>query len=162
KLFCISSQELEDLYPTLSPKEREDAVCCEHVAVLLTQIGDKLKSGEPHDMRSPDYDDWSLNGDILFWDYTVGHALELSSMGVRVNALTMSQQLTKSGCTDRAELPFHKDVLSGKLPLTMGGGIGQSRLCMYLLEKAHIGEVQASIWPTEVWDECEHKGIHLL
>ena len=162
KLYCISTQELEDRFPELSSKEREDAICREKVAVLLTRIGGKLKSGMAHDHRAPDYDDWTLNGDILFWDYTCGHALELSSMGVRVDADAMERQLKLAGQEQRRTLPFHKDVLAGVLPLTMGGGIGQSRLCMYLLEKAHIGEVQASCWPDEMWENCEKIGINLL
>ena len=162
KLYHITAQELEDRYPNLSPKEREDAVCCEFGAVFLSQIGGKLKSGVSHDGRAPDYDDWEMNGDILFWDYTCGHALELSSMGVRVDAATMNKQLELAGCDNRRTMPFHKKVLDGTLPLTMGGGIGQSRLCMYFLEKAHVGEVQASVWPQEMWDACDKIGIHLL
>ncbi|MEG2174629.1 MAG: aspartate--ammonia ligase [Oscillospiraceae bacterium] len=162
KLFVITTQELEDRYPALSPKEREDAICREYAAVLLTEIGGVLKSGNPHDGRAPDYDDWGLNGDILLWEYPCGHALELSSMGIRVDAAAMHRQLALAGCEQRSVLPFHQGVLEGILPLTMGGGIGQSRLCMYLLEKAHIGEVQASCWPTSMWETCEKVGIHLL
>ena len=162
EMFYITSQELEDMYPELTPKEREDAICQKHAAVLLMQIGDKLASGNPHDGRAPDYDDWSLNADILLWDYTCGRSMELSSMGIRVDGESMISQLKKSGCEDRMNLPFHRGVIDGTLPLTMGGGIGQSRLCMYLLEKAHIGEVQASVWPDEVWEYCKKIGIELL
>ena len=161
-LRVVTAQELEDRYPELCPKEREDAVCREYGMVLLTQIGGRLKSGERHDGRAPDYDDWDLNGDLLVWDYTCGHALELSSMGIRVDADTMARQLSAAGEEKRRTLPFHQAVLRGELPLTMGGGIGQSRLCMYFLEKAHIGEVQASAWPEEMWQECEKIGIQLL
>lgn len=162
ELFYITTQELEDMYPKLTPKQREDAICQKYAAVLLMQIGDRLLSKEPHDGRAPDYDDWSLNADILLWDYTSGHSMELSSMGIRVDAESMISQLKKAGCEERMELPFHKGVIDGTLPLTMGGGIGQSRLCMYLLEKAHIGEVQASVWPDEVWEVCRKIGIELL
>ena len=162
KLFVVTTQELEDTYPDLTAKEREDAICREFGLVLLTQIGGKLRSGSAHDMRAPDYDDWSLNGDILVWDYTRGHALELSSMGIRVDADAMDRQLTLAGKDERRVLPYHRAVLENELPLTIGGGIGQSRLCMYFLEKAHIGEVQASCWPDEMWAECEKRGIHLL
>lgn len=161
-MFYITSQELEDMYPELTPKQREDAICQKYACVLLMQIGGNLSSGQPHDTRAPDYDDWSLNADILLWDYTAGRSMELSSMGIRVDSDSMIQQLKKAGCEERMELPFHKGVIDGTLPLTMGGGIGQSRLCMYLLEKAHIGEVQASVWPDEVWDTCKKIGIELL
>ncbi len=162
EMFYITSQELEDMYPELTPKQREDAICQKYACVLLMQIGGNLSSGQPHDTRAPDYDDWSLNADILLWDYTAGRSMELSSMGIRVDSDSMIQQLKKAGCEERMELPFHKGVIDGTLPLTMGGGIGQSRLCMYLLEKAHIGEVQASVWPDEVWDTCKKIGIELL
>ena len=162
KLFVISTQELADTYPELTPKEREDVICREFGLVLLTQIGGALRSGKPHDMRAPDYDDWTLNGDILVWDYTRGHALELSSMGIRVDAEAMDRQLTLAGKEERRALPYHRAVLDNPLPLTIGGGIGQSRLCMYFLEKAHIGEVQSSCWPDEMWRQCEKCGIHLL
>jgi len=162
KLFVISSQELADTYPDLTPKQREDVICREFGLVLLTQIGGKLTSGDPHDSRAPDYDDWQLNGDILVWDYTRGHSLELSSMGIRVDAESMDRQLTLSGKDERRKLPYHKAVLNNTLPLTVGGGIGQSRLCMYFLEKAHIGEVQCCCWSDEMWEECEKIGIHLL
>ncbi|MEG2204231.1 MAG: aspartate--ammonia ligase, partial [Oscillospiraceae bacterium] len=161
--FCvISTQELEDRYPDMTPKQREDAICRENGVVLLTQIGVVLSSGNRHDGRAPDYDDWSMNGDLLVWDYTCGHALELSSMGVRVDAAAMDRQLTLSGKDARRSLPFHAAVLAGALPLTMGGGIGQSRLCMYFLEKAHIGEVQSSVWPPDMWEACDKIGIKLL
>ncbi len=162
KLFVVSSQELEDTYPDLTPKEREDIICREFGLVLLTQIGGALRSGKPHDLRAPDYDDWALNGDILVWDYTRGHALELSSMGVRVDSESMDRQLTLSGKDERRAYPYHRMVLDNTLPLTIGGGIGQSRVCMYFLEKIHIGEVQASCWPREMWEDCERRGIHLL
>ena len=158
----ITTQELEDMYPDLTPNDREKAFVREHKTVFLMQIGDKLKSGEPHDGRAPDYDDWSLNGDILFWNDVLDCAFEISSMGIRVDEKSLAEQLKKSGCTDRAELPFHKMLLNGELPLTMGGGIGQSRLCMLMLGTAHIGEVQASIWDDETIKACEEKGIILL
>ena len=146
-IFFITSQELEDMYPDKSPKERENLITKEHGCVFLMQIGDKLASGEPHDGRAPDYDDWKLNGDILFWYETLGCALEISSMGIRVDETSLGEQLKKAGCEDRATLPYHRMLLNGELPCTIGGGIGQSRLCMLLLDRAHIGEVQASIWP---------------
>ena len=158
----ITSQELEDKYPDLTPKERENAIVKEHKTVFIMQIGDKLRSGEPHDSRSPDYDDWQLNGDILFWHETLGCALEVSSMGIRVDAKSLAEQLTKAGCEDRRELLFHKMLLEEKLPLTIGGGIGQSRVCMLLLGKAHVGEVQASIWDEATLNACEKAGICLL
>ncbi|MBQ9086635.1 MAG: aspartate--ammonia ligase [Clostridia bacterium] len=158
----VTSQELEDRYPDLSGKEREDAVTREHGIVFLMQIGGVLKSGMPHDSRAPDYDDWSLNGDILVWDPILGHALEISSMGIRVDSEAMDRQLTIAGTDDRRVYPYHRMILDGTLPLTIGGGIGQSRLCMLLLEKAHIGEVQTSIWPEEMISECAENGITLL
>ncbi len=158
----ITTQELEDLYPTLTSKERENAIAEKYKTVFIMQIGGKLASGEKHDGRAPDYDDWSLNGDILFWDDLLGSALEISSMGIRVDAPTLEKQLALAGCEERRELPFHKALLSGQLPLTMGGGIGQSRLCMLLLEKAHVGEVQASIWDDETKEVCEKAGVVLL
>ena len=158
----ITSQELEDRWPDLTPKEREHAVCKEYGAVFLSQIGGDLKSGQPHDGRAPDYDDWSLNGDLLIWYPVLGRSIELSSMGIRVDALALERQLEIRGCTQRREMPFHKALLEGELPLTMGGGIGQSRICMVLLEKAHIGEVQASIWPQETLEDCGARGVHLL
>lgn len=158
----ITSQELEDLYPDLSSKERENAIVKEHKTVFIMQIGDKLKSGNPHDSRAPDYDDWSLNGDILFWDDVLGCAMEISSMGIRVDEKSLDEQLTKAGFDERRNLPFHKALLAGKLPLTMGGGIGQSRLSMLLLGKAHIGEVQVSLWDEQTRRTCAEKGVVLL
>ena len=145
----VTSQELEDKYPGFSDKEREDAWVKEHPTTFIIGIGGALKSGKPHDTRSPDYDDWTLNGDILLWDHLLGKAVELSSMGIRVDSKALDHQLTVSGCDDRRELTFHKMLLKDELPLTIGGGIGQSRLSMLLLGKAHIGEVQASIWDEE-------------
>ncbi len=158
----ITSQELEDLYPELSPKERENAITKEHGCVFLMKIGDKLGSGTPHDGRAPDYDDWQLNGDILFWFEHLNCALEISSMGIRVDETALSEQLKKAGCEDRKELPYHKMLLNGELPYTIGGGIGQSRHCMLLLDRAHVGEVQASIWPDEMRKECRKNNIFLL
>ena len=158
----ITTQELEELYPDLTPKEREIAYAKAHKTVFIMQIGDTLASGEKHDGRAPDYDDWKLNGDILFWDEILGTALEVSSMGIRVDKTSLAAQLDKAGCPERRELPFHKALLDGKLPLTMGGGIGQSRLCMLLLGKAHIGEVQVSVWDEKTIRECERAGIALL
>lgn len=158
----ITSQELEDLYPELSPKERENAITKKHGCVFLMKIGDKLGSGKPHDGRAPDYDDWQLNGDILFWFQHLNCALEISSMGIRVDETALSEQLRKAGCEDRKELPYHKMLLNGELPYTIGGGIGQSRLCMLLLDRAHVGEVQASIWPDEMRKECRKNNIFLL
>ena len=162
KLHFMTTQELEDAYPDLSPKEREDAITKKLGAVFLMQIGGALKSGQKHDGRAPDYDDWSLNGDILVYYPILGRAFEVSSMGIRVDEAAMKKQLELAGCPERAQLRFHRELLEGKLPLTAGGGIGQSRLCMLLLGKAHIGEVQASIWPREMRQRCEHDGIWLL
>lgn len=158
----ITTQELEDMYPGMTPKERENTYTKEHKTVFIMEIGDVLKSGEKHDGRSPDYDDWKLNGDILFWNDVLGMAFEISSMGIRVDEKSLDEQLKKSGCDDRRELPFHKALLNGELPLTMGGGIGQSRLCMLLLGKAHIGEVQVSVWDEETLKKCTESGIQLL
>ena len=158
----VTTQELEDRYPDLTPKQRENVFVKEHGTAFIMKIGDKLKSGEPHDGRAPDYDDWALNGDILFWHETLGCALEVSSMGIRVDAKSLAEQLTKAGCEDRRELLFHKMLLEEKLPLTIGGGIGQSRVCMLLLGKAHVGEVQASIWDEATLNACEKAGICLL
>ena len=158
----VTSQELLDMYPALTPKERENAFVKEHKTVFLMQIGDKLSNGEKHDGRAPDYDDWKLNGDILFWDDVLGCALEISSMGIRVDPQSLSEQLTKAGADERRALPFHKMLLAGELPLTMGGGIGQSRLSMLLLGKAHIGEVQVSLWDEETRKACKGAGIELL
>ena len=150
------------MYPNLSGKEREDAVTKEHGTVFLMQIGAPLNSGKPHDSRAPDYDDWSLNGDLLLWNDVLGHALEISSMGIRVDADTLRRQLTAAGAEDRTAFAYHKAVLEGTLPLTIGGGIGQSRLCMLLLEKAHVGEVQVSVWPPQMVEDCKAHGITLL
>ncbi|NCC16055.1 MAG: aspartate--ammonia ligase [Clostridia bacterium] len=158
----ITSQELEDKYPNFTPKERENAFVKEHKTVFIMQIGDLLKSGKPHDGRAPDYDDWKLNGDLLFYNPILDNALEVSSMGIRVNAISLDQQLRKAGCDERRALTYHKMLLEDKLPSTIGGGIGQSRLCMLLLGKAHIGEVQSSIWDQETFDVCEKAGVTLL
>lgn len=158
----ITAQELEDRFPQMSPKERENAIVKEHKTVFIQQIGGKLKSGKPHDGRAPDYDDWALNGDLLFWHEPLGVALEISSMGIRVDPESLDRQLAEAGCDSRRELPFHKMLLNGELPLTIGGGIGQSRLCMLLLGKAHIGEVQASLWDEETKRLCKEAGIVLL
>ena len=158
----FTSQELENLYPNKTPKERENIITRAHGTVCIMQIGGKLKSGEKHDGRAPDYDDWTLNCDILFWHKTLECALELSSMGIRVDADAMRRQLAEAGCPERAELPFHKLLLDGTLPLTMGGGIGQSRLCMLLLGKAHIGEVQVSLWDDATSEICRENQIELL
>lgn len=162
RIEFITTAQLEAEYPDLSPKERENAVTKRLGAVFLMQIGAPLKDGVPHDGRAPDYDDWLLNGDILLWDEPLSRAFEISSMGIRVDEAAMRRQLAAAGCEDRAALPFHRALLSGKLPQTMGGGIGQSRICMFLLGKHHIGEVQASVWPESMVEECEKQGIHLL
>ena len=158
----ISSQELENLYPDMSSKERENAFLKKHKTAFIMQIGDKLQSGKPHDSRAPDYDDWTLNGDILFWDEILGCAMEISSMGIRVDEKSLDAQLTKANADERRSFPFHKALLAGELPLTMGGGIGQSRLSMLLLGKAHIGEVQVSIWDENTQTACKDAGIILL
>ena len=162
EIFFITSQELENMYPSLTPKEREDAICKDKGAVFLMQIGDLLKSGEKHDGRAPDYDDWTLNGDILFWYPVLDRAFELSSMGIRVDEKTLEEQLKKANCEERKNLDFHKQLLNGELPYTIGGGIGQSRICMYFLRKAHIGEVQASVWDEKNIEFCKEYGIELL
>ena len=162
EITFITAQELLDKYPDLTPKERENAIAKEYGAVFIEQIGDLLSNGEPHDGRAPDYDDWELNGDILFWFEPLQCALELSSMGIRVSEESLEEQLAKAHCTDRKKLPYHKALLTGKLPYTIGGGIGQSRLCMLLLGRCHVGEVKASIWPKEMRDECAKRGVHLL
>lgn len=158
----ISTQELEDLYPDLTPKQREDEITKKFDTVFITQIGGKLRSGIRHDGRAPDYDDWKLNGDIMFYNRVLNRAFEISSMGIRVNRESLISQLTESDCLDRLSLPFHSALEKGELPLTMGGGIGQSRLCMLLLNKAHIGEVQCSVWDTETELTCKNAGIELL
>ena len=158
----ITTQELEDLYPHLDDHGREDAYVREHRTACIMQIGGKLRSGKPHSGRAPDYDDWQLNCDIFFWNDVLGHALEISSMGIRVDEESLDRQLTISGCDDRRELPFHKMLLNGELPLTIGGGIGQSRLSMLMMGCAHIGEVQSSVWDAETIRACEEAGIPLL
>ena len=158
----LTAQELEDRYPDKTPKEREQLIVKEHKTVFLQKIGGKLKSGKPHDGRAPDYDDWELNGDLLFWHEPLQCALEISSMGIRVDPESLDKQLTLAGCDERRKLPFHQMLLRGELPLTMGGGIGQSRLCMLLLGKAHVGEVQASLWDEETVRQCKAAGIVLL
>ena len=162
EIFYITAQELEDLYPSLSPKERENAITKKHGTIFLIGIGDALKSGKPHDGRAPDYDDWNLNGDILFWYEPLGCALEVSSMGIRVNAESLDSQLKIAGCDDRRTLLYHKMLLNNELPLSIGGGIGQSRISMLLLNKVHIGEVQVSIWDEQTAEACERAGIMLL
>ena len=162
-VYFISTQELEDRFPDLTPKQREDAICREHHTVFLMQIGGNLKrSGQPHDGRAPDYDDWQLNGDILLWNPVLERSFEISSMGIRVDEAALDRQLTASGCDDRRTLPFHRMLLAGELPLTIGGGIGQSRLCMMMIGTCHIGEVQASLWDPETVQTCESAGIMLL
>ena len=162
RVSFVTTQQLEDRYPDLTPKQRENAYVKEHKTVFVIGIGGKLKSGQRHDGRAPDYDDWGLNGDILFWDDLLDCAMEVSSMGIRVDPAAMDRQLTLAGCDDRRELPYHRALLNGELPLTIGGGIGQSRLSMLLLGKAHIGEVQASIWDNETMEICEKAGVMLL
>ncbi len=160
--FFITSQELEDMYPDKTPKERESIITKEHKTVFIMQIGGKLRSGERHDGRAPDYDDWSLNGDLLFWDDVLGIPLEISSMGIRVDSESLQKQLTICDALDRNKYPYHKMITDNTLPLTIGGGIGQSRLCMLLLGKAHIGEVQVSLWDEYTVNECEKAGVILL
>ena len=162
EVYFITTQELEDMYPDLTPSERETAICREHHTAFLMQIGKTLKSGIKHDGRAPDYDDWELNGDILMWNPVLERSFEISSMGIRVDEESLDRQLTLAGCNERRELPFHKMLLNGELPLTMGGGIGQSRLCMLMLGTCHIGEVQASLWDKATIEACEKAGITLL
>ena len=161
-IFFITSQELEDMFPDNTPKEREYYITKAKGAVCIMQIGDTLASGEPHDGRAPDYDDWGLNADILVYYPVLDIALELSSMGIRVDKKALLSQLDKAGCPERKDLPFQKAIIDGKLPYTIGGGIGQSRICMFFLRKAHIGEVQSSLWPEETISACEKHGIQLL
>lgn len=161
-IYFITSQELEDMYPNNTPKEREYKIAKDKRAVFIMQIGGALASGERHDGRAPDYDDWDLNGDIIVYYPVLDIALELSSMGIRVDEDSLRRQLQIAGCMERAELPFQKALLNKELPYTVGGGIGQSRICMFYLRKAHIGEVQSSIWPQEVCEEAERKGLQLL
>ncbi len=161
-VFFITSQELEDLYPDLAPTERENAIVKEKKCVFIKQIGKPLRSGKPHDGRAPDYDDWDLNGDLLFYLPSLDRSLEISSMGIRVDENSLVTQCEAAGCEDRLSLPYHRMVRECRLPYTIGGGIGQSRLCMLLLNKAHVGEVQASLWPEEMVTVCEENNIHLL
>ena len=158
----VTTQELEDMYPDMTASERENAYVKEHKTAFIMQIGGKLKSGKPHDGRAPDYDDWTLNGDIFFWNETLGRALEISSMGIRVDPEALDRQLTIAGCDHRRELDYHKMLLNDELPLTIGGGIGQSRLCMLIIGCAHIGEVQSSIWDKDTIEACEKAGMTLL
>ena len=158
----ITTQELEDLYPDMTGSQRENAFVKEHPTACIMQIGGALRSGKRHDGRAPDYDDWSLNCDIFFWDDVLGRALEISSMGIRVDAQALDRQLTISGCDDRRNLPFHKMLLNNELPLTIGGGVGQSRLCMLMMNCAHIGEVQSSVWDHDTVAICEEAGVRLL
>ncbi|WP_097026465.1 aspartate--ammonia ligase [Clostridium peptidivorans] len=162
QITFITSQELEDKYPEFTPKEKEDAIAKEYGAVFIMKIGKTLESGEKHDGRAPDYDDWELNGDILLWNPVLGKALELSSMGIRVDEESLLKQLKLAGCEERKNLEFHQMLLNKKLPYTVGGGIGQSRICMFFLRKAHIGEVQSSIWPDEMISKCAEHGIDIL
>lgn len=158
----ITSQELEDMYPNMTPKQRENEYVKEHKTAFIMQIGGSLRSGKPHDGRAPDYDDWNLNGDIFIWDETLSCALEVSSMGIRVDPKSLDRQLKNSGCESRRNLTFHKMLLNGELPLTIGGGIGQSRLCMLLMGCAHIGEVQSSIWDDETLNVCAAANVPIL
>ena len=161
-VFFITTQELEDMYPDKTPKERENAYLKEHKAAFIIGIGGALKSGKPHDGRAPDYDDWKLNGDLLFWNETLRHAFEVSSMGIRVDSESLAYQLKAADAEDRMKYDYHKGIADGTLPLTIGGGIGQSRLSMLILEKAHIGEVQVSLWPEKMIADCKNSGINLL
>jgi len=161
-VMFVTTQQLEDIYPKLTPKERENAYLKENKTAFIMQIGDVLKSGVKHDGRAPDYDDWTLNGDIVFWNDVLGRTFEISSMGIRVDEKSLDAQLVKAGCEHRRNLPFHKALLEGEFPLTMGGGIGQSRLCMLLLQKAHIGEVQVSVWDESTLSGCSNAGIKIL
>ena len=162
RVSFVTSQQLEDASPELTPKQRENAYLKEHKTAFIIGIGGALKSGQKHDGRAPDYDDWALNGDIMFWDDVLGCAMEVSSMGIRVDPTSLDRQLSIAGCDERRELPYHKMLLAGELPLTIGGGIGQSRLSMLLLGKAHIGEVQASIWDEHTEKVCKDAGVILL
>ena len=161
-VFFITTQELEDMYPDLTGKQRENEITKKHGTVFIMQIGEKLKSGNKHDGRAPDYDDWSLNGDILVWNDILDCAIEISSMGIRVDEKSLDEQLKKAGAEERRNFPYHKGILDGTLPLTIGGGIGQSRICLQLLEKAHIGEVQTSLWPEDMRQKCKESNIELL
>ena len=157
KVSFVTSQELEDMYPKMTAKQREHAYVKEHHTTFILQIGEKLNSGYPHDQRAPDYDDWQLNGDLLFWHEPLNMAMELSSMGIRVNSEILREQLEKTDSLDRLNYEFHQKVMDGTLPLTIGGGIGQSRMCMLLLQKAHIGEVQVSLWDDETIELCSSR-----
>lgn len=161
-IFFITTLELEAMYPDLTPKQREYAISKEKGAVCLMQIGDVLENGKPHDGRAPDYDDWALNADIIVYYPVLDISLELSSMGIRVDKEALLSQLDKAGCPERVELPFQKAVIEETVPFTIGGGIGQSRICMFFLRKAHIGEVQCSLWPEEIVKTCKENGIDLL
>ena len=161
-IFFITTSELEEMFPNYTPKEREYYIAKAKGAVCIMQIGDKLANGEPHDGRAPDYDDWALNADIVVYYPVLDIALELSSMGIRVDKDSLLSQLEKAGCPERASLPFHQAIINDELPLTIGGGIGQSRICMFFLRKAHIGEVQSSLWPEETMREAEKIGLQLL
>ncbi len=161
-IYCITSEQLLSRWPGLSSKEREDKIALEHKAVFISKIGGKLSDGSIHDGRAPDYDDWSLNGDIIVWNSILGRSFELSSMGIRVDVPTLLEQIENKGYSERLKLPWHKMLLNADLPQSIGGGIGQSRLCMFLLEKRHIGEVQVGIWNDEIIKNCEDRGIKLL
>ena len=161
-VYFITSQELADRFPDLTPSERETEICRLHRTVFLMQIGKKLSNGQPHDGRAPDYDDWELNGDILMWNPVLQRSFEVSSMGIRVDEAALDRQLTEAGCDDRRQLPFHQMLLNGQLPQSIGGGIGQSRLCMLLLGTCHIGEVQVSLWDQKTHEVCEAAGVKLL
>ena len=161
-VYFITTQELEDMYPDLTGKQRENEITKKHGTVFIMQIGEKLKSGNKHDGRAPDYDDWSLNGDIMVWNDILDCAIEISSMGIRVDEKSLDEQLKKAGAEERRNFPYHKGILDGTLPLTIGGGIGQSRICLQLLEKAHIGEVQTSLWPEDMRQKCKESNIELL
>jgi aspartate--ammonia ligase len=161
-VFFVTSQELEDMFPELTPSERENEITKLHDTVFLMQIGKKLRSGQSHDGRAPDYDDWELNGDLLFRNHVLDRAFEISSMGIRVDEESLDRQLTIAGCDNRRQLPFHQALLAGQLPLTIGGGIGQSRLCMLIMGCAHIGEVQSGVWDDVTYAACAAAGIKLL
>lgn len=162
EIFFITTQELEDMYPDLTPKERENAIAKDKRAVFIMKIGGLLKSGSRHDGRAPDYDDWELNGDIILWNDILGIAFEISSMGIRVDENSLKKQLKEANAEDRVKLAFHQAILNRELPYSIGGGIGQSRLCMYFLRKAHIGEVQVSVWPDDMIEKCRENNINLL
>lgn len=162
EIFFITTEELAEIFPDNSPKEREYYIAQAKGAVCIMKIGDKMENGKPHDGRAPDYDDWALNADIVVYYPVLDIALELSSMGIRVDKESLLSQLEKAGCPERAELPYQKAVINEELPFTIGGGIGQSRICMFFLRKAHIGEVQSSLWPEETTRLCAEKGVHLL